>query len=58
MMVHVFNYSTQKAGADGSLMIQGQPGLPSEFQDIQDHTERFCLQTKLMCEAGCPTKQD
>ena len=25
------------------LWVQGQPGLQSEFQDIQGHTEKPCL---------------
>ena len=39
-MVHTFNPSTWEAEADGSLWVQGQPGLQSEFQDkLQSYTE-------------------
>jgi hypothetical protein len=31
MVVHVFNPSTQKAEAGGSLWVWDQPGLDSEF---------------------------
>ena len=34
-VVHIFNPSTQKLEADITLRGQGQPGLYSEFQDIQ-----------------------
>ena len=30
----------------GSLWIQGQPGLHSEFQDSQGYTEKHCLKNK------------
>ena len=33
VVVHVFNPSTREAEAGGSLSVQGQPGLQSEFQD-------------------------
>ena len=39
-MTHAFNPSTQKAGAGGSLSL---PGLQSEFQDKQTHTEKTDL---------------
>ena len=40
MVVHTFNLSTWEAEAGGSLWIQGQPGLQSEFQDSQGCTEK------------------
>lgn len=33
---------TQTAKAGGSLWVQGQPGLPSEFQARQEYTVRHC----------------
>jgi hypothetical protein len=29
-----------------ALWVQGQPGLQSEFQDSQGHTEKLCLEKK------------
>jgi hypothetical protein len=42
VVVHVFNPSTKKAEAGGSLN-SSQPGLQSQFQDSQEHTEKPCL---------------
>ena len=43
-MVHTFNPDTQQAEAGGSMWVQGQPGLQSEFQDSQDcYTEKPSL---------------
>lgn len=33
MVAYAFNPRTQEAGAGGSLRVQGQPHLHSEFQD-------------------------
>jgi hypothetical protein len=41
--VHTFNLSTWEAEADGSLGVQGQPGLQSEFQNSQGNTEKPCI---------------
>jgi hypothetical protein len=46
---HTFNPSTQEAETGRSLWVQGQRGLPSEFQNKQPgYTEKPCLkkQTK------------
>ena len=43
-MVHAFNPSTREAKADGSLWVQGQPGLQSKFQDNQGYKEKICLE--------------
>jgi hypothetical protein len=40
-MVHTFNLSTREAEAGTSL----SPGLQSEFQDSQGHTEKRALAT-------------
>ena len=45
VVVHAFNSSTWKAEA-GTFLSQGQPCLQSEFQDIQDYTEKPCLENK------------
>jgi hypothetical protein len=37
------NSRTQEAEAGGSLRVQGQPGVHSEFQDSQGYLERTCL---------------
>jgi hypothetical protein len=42
-MAHTFNPSTQEAEAGRSLWVQGQPGLQSEFQDIQGYIVTHCL---------------
>jgi hypothetical protein len=39
-----FNSSTQEAEAGGSLWVQGQLGLQSEFHDNQSYTVRLCLE--------------
>jgi hypothetical protein len=39
MLVCAFNPSTQEANAGGSLWVQDQPGLQSEFQDCQSYVE-------------------
>lgn len=46
LVVHAFIPSTQELEADGSLSIQGHPGLYSEFQDGQDYTEKHCLKDR------------
>lgn len=43
MVVYTFNPSTQKAEADRSHWVSGQPGLHDEFQDNQDYIVRPCL---------------
>jgi hypothetical protein len=43
-VVHTFNSSTPEAEAGGSLWVQGQPGLQSEFQDSYNYIERPCLE--------------
>ena len=40
VVAHAFNPSTQEAEASGSLYVQVQPGLQSEFQDSQGYTEK------------------
>ena len=47
-VVHAFDPSTWEVEAGGSLLIQGQPVLQSEFQDIQDHTEKVCAEKKII----------
>jgi hypothetical protein len=42
--VHPFNLSTEEAEVGVDLCIQGQPGLQSEFQDSQSHTEKPCVE--------------
>ena len=44
VVVHGFIPSTQDAKTGGSLGVQGQPGLQSEFQDSQGYTEKPCLE--------------
>ena len=42
-----FKPSTEEAGAGGSLLVQEQPDLQSEFQDSQGYIiERLCLKKK------------
>ena len=36
-MTHTFNPSAREAEAGGSLWIEGQPGLHSEFRDSQGY---------------------
>ncbi|EGW02589.1 hypothetical protein I79_018095 [Cricetulus griseus] len=44
LVVHTCNPSTWEAGVGGSLGVQGQPDLQSEFQDSQDcYTKKLCL---------------
>ena len=44
VVVWDFNPNTWNTEAGGSLWVQGQPGLQSEFQDSQDcYTEKPCL---------------
>jgi hypothetical protein len=41
VVVHTFNPSTQEAEVDESLLVPGQPGLQSKFQDSQGcYTEK------------------
>ena len=43
-MVHVFNPNAQEAEAGGSIWIQSQPGLQSEFQErLQSYTKNPVL---------------
>ena len=42
-MVHTFNSSTQEAD-DISELVQGQPGVQSEFQDSQHYTKKPYLE--------------
>ena len=47
MVTHSLHPSTREAEAGGSLWVQGQPGLQSEFQDSQSfYTEKPCLTMK------------
>jgi hypothetical protein len=46
VVVHTFNPSTGKAEAGGSLRIQGQPDLQTEFQDSQGYKLRPWLKNK------------
>ena len=39
MVAHAFNPSTWEAEAGGSLSVQDQPGLHSEFQDSWSYRE-------------------
>jgi hypothetical protein len=41
-----FNPSTWEAEA-GRFLVQGQPGLQSEFQDSQSYTEKPCLEKNI-----------
>ena len=43
-MLHAFNPRTWEAEAGGSLWVQGQPGLHSEFQDSPRNTEKPYLE--------------
>jgi hypothetical protein len=42
-MVHAFDTSTWETEAGGSLWVQGNRGLKSEFQDTQGYIEQYCL---------------
>jgi hypothetical protein len=45
--MHGFNPSTLEAEAGGPLLIRGQLGLQSEFQESQGYyTEKPCLKQK------------
>ena len=45
MVAHTFNPNTQEAETGGSLLVRGQPGLQSLFQDNQGcYTEKPCLE--------------
>ena len=46
VVAHAFNPSTRKAEAGGFLLVRGQPGLQSEFQDSRGYTEKPCLGKK------------
>jgi hypothetical protein len=41
--MHAFNSSTSKAEGGGSLWVQGQLDLHSEFYNSQTYTVRDCL---------------
>ena len=43
IVVHIFNPSTQEAETEGSLCIQSQAVLHSEFLDSQSYIVRPCL---------------
>jgi hypothetical protein len=43
MVVHTFNPNSPEAETGNSLLVQGQFGLQSEFQDNQGYTEKPCL---------------
>ena len=43
---HAFNPSTQATEAGGSLGVQGQPGLQSEFQNSLGCAERLSKKNK------------
>ena len=45
-VVHAFNPSIQDAETGGSLWVQGQPGLQSQFQDSPGYTKKSCLKSK------------
>jgi hypothetical protein len=47
------NLSTQEAEMTGSLWIQGQPGLHSEFQDPQSYMAKTCLGTNKQQNKQC-----
>ena len=40
MVTHTFNHSTREAEAGRYLLVLGQPGLQSEFQDNRGHIEK------------------
>lgn len=42
----IFNPRTQEADLGRSLLVLGQPGLRSEFQEIQGYTEKSFLKNK------------
>jgi hypothetical protein len=42
--MYTFNSITQEAEAGGSLGVQGQPGLQSEFQDSYGYTKKPSLE--------------
>ena len=42
VVAHTFNSSILEAQG-GRFLVQGQPGLQSEFQDNQGYTEKPCL---------------
>ena len=42
--MHAFNPSTWEAEAGGSLWVQDQPVLQSEFWESQGYTEKLCLE--------------
>ena len=47
VVVHVFNPSTQEAGAGRSLWVRDQSGLQGEFQDSQSYyTKKPCLEER------------
>jgi hypothetical protein len=46
VVVHTFSPSALEAKAGGSI-VQGQPGLQSEFRIVsQSYTEKTCLENK------------
>jgi hypothetical protein len=46
VLANAFNHSTWEAEASRFLLVLGQPGLQSEFQDSQSYVTRSCLKNK------------
>jgi flagellar biosynthesis/type III secretory pathway protein FliH len=46
MVMQAFNLSTREAEGETDFCVLGQPGLQSELQDSQDHTEKPCQTEK------------
>jgi hypothetical protein len=44
-----FNPSPWEAEGNDSVWVRGQPGLQSEFQDIQGYTEKLSQKQKISC---------
>ena len=56
MMAHTFNPSTLEAEAGGSLWVQGQPGLHSEFQEESGlYRKNPVSKNKTQTQANQPT---
>jgi hypothetical protein len=56
VVAHTFNPSTREAEAD-RFLVQGQPGLQSEFQDSQGYTEKPCLKNQTKQNKTTTTKK-
>jgi hypothetical protein len=58
VVAYTFNPRTWETEADRCLWVQEQPGLQSNFQDIQGYTEKPCLKnifiwfTLFLCSSG------